>query len=1649
MAERIASGEIHVSVNDEQALRDLRRIDDSFDRTMRKIDGERATVEIAGDLHELDDAVAQAKRKVRQLEGERAEVELGIRKGDLEKLDAAIREAKHNVRSVDGMRAEVEFDVKGEEKVLAARARMEKLADAEAKALRRAQVEQERRRKIAAFGIDQEVSKVIELQRQYSKLTEQMERLNKRRPIGREARAKVDLDAAGLSAKMLAIKRQLNFLGGHPPAHIQVDIDRDSFKKKAVGFVSDIGAFIGKKMAGLSDASVRLGPFTTSIRGLGIALSILGPTLADVAGAAGALVGVLGAGIAGAGALGAGALTGMASAGLGLMFATRNTRQELQQARTSISAYDNAVLKFGKNSDKAKAKQKEMNSVLRQISPLAREAALGTEDFFRKWDKGTQDTQKNLGIFAKRGFGALDAIRPIMQRQANVISRDLATAMGGVRDFFKHGEGSDLLSGITADFDKQVPTILHGLGSIAHAFLLIGREGARNLHFLTGGFDDLGTRLLRFTQRDDFGDTVKRWVSYARDIMRFFGAAGRVLVHFFGAGSSAGDSFLKTMTNALNRWDDFIQSTEGHNRIADFFKNSVQGTETLYNALKPIVELFALWAVGLEPAVRAITMIFGGLTKVTSAVGKLVGLQNPLATLGATLGAMWAVSKIGGFVSMLARAVTLMKELGAIGTLKSIFSGQFLGRLKMGAGIETAGAAAAAEMRAAIVSGGTMAAAEMRAAMAAGGATSGLENAAGGLLGPRGKAITAAEREAMSGAEVAAGGAAASKAARGFGLLRTAVTGVGAAFGIEGLAASSLATGGLALVGAAAVYGGYKLLTMKSASDKLHDSIHGADIAALNYSKSAHAAGVVTGQSGMAMHDYHDSIRNVNILKKELNQLEAHGGKNTDAYRAKLQELNQALTDRASRQRDVKKLANEQNKLDAQTQEQYGKRLKAEDNLADAEKRRAEVAKQVKEGVATQRDLAAADSDVAAAKRSLAMAHRQEAQAAREAQLGELNYQRGLRGLIPLAGKAATALLNLRRRAPNLTQKIAVKFQDPKDAGQVAQRASAALKSGVSSKLVTKIVADSKSAEEAIRRINAAQIKAKVLRISHKGGDVTLGMLQRISGHKLTAKQQRILEKGGDAALGTLRRILGFRLNDKQFKAWLRTNAPGLLAAINAGINSLHDKSVTITTTHITKTMAIHRSGNDGHAASGHRPGRSATKLIGEGSGPEIVADTRSGSMFKTSGPMFYNLRNSEAVIPTEPKYRDRGREIFAQVAKQLGIEGFRKGRKAKIHHLSAHGKAGARADARKSLPKKHNYQSENNEELPKVEKAKQKEEDQVRWISILEGRMKEPASFIKQVGTDPATGDPIYDVDQDAVNNWVAQLNAMAAQYDILIDRINDVSHAIQRAQSRVKSVISNATRNINRVQRQINHEQAKLNSNKTSVATKEGAKERIRVYKGYLSDEKQARANAQADEKMLADDLHDVPFRRIEAGDKANEYRADAAATIGKAEADVTQANPKPERPGAGGGAGEGISYERQTALADVEMAAVRQQYAPNTFQVEGGGPASAAMPGLQVNPALMPNARGGAGTTPDKGGKSVAAVIGGSAAATSIAGGAAAARSVSAPGGAASAVGTGAVADNSKTVNFNQTNNFAAPPPDPHIHVKGMQFEAGALV
>lgn len=1280
MAE-IAHGEINIGLRDD-ATPELRRVEAEYRATMARIDRMEASAKVTANTENLDRQLKEARDRVRQLEGERATVTI---KADKKALDAEIKKAKAQVKELDGKKATIQIETRGAETALAQveavrKAEAARAAAEERYARQRQRIagEEERNRQTAekaAYRANEiarkadldaarQEQRVSALRNQYVRLTDEIENVDKSMKKGfhgRESQIKLAIDRKHLVASLEAAKAELKYLGGHPPVGIKIDTDRSDAGRLRNWINSLKGSLTGlaEKAGSIGHVRLNLGPFSGTIRTMALAVSGLAPILTSLLGSATALAGVLGTGLTGAAAVAGGTFAGLALNLGGVVGALHPAIADFKLAEKATTAYKTAVDKYGASSKQAKTAQAQMNSVLKQVDPAARQAAKQVANTSAAWHKLTGPAAKKaLGDVLLGGVKTLNTLMPTLAHNTNQTFSILDSHITGIEKALRTPGAVRIFDSLGRSANNFLGPALSGLQHLGAAFGHIAEAAARLFAGKAGsGFDKWAADIDKATQPGAKLDgTIQRLGNHATDLLHFFGALGRLLVTVFNGGANSGDRMVKSMTKALDRWNKFLQGPKGKQDMASFFDRSESAVRALWGALAPLVAAFVQWSNLLAPFTAGLLKGVGFISNLVGGFTKLIGLGGPLTALGATIGAVFAVSKLGAFLSMLVRIGATMKELGALGSLKAILSGNFKSAMGGVMGRGTTEAAAIAEAHA---QGAAEVGAAIRAAHAEGGAGAATEIAAGEA---EGGAAAAAE---IRGAEIAGGAASAGGSALG-----------GAALGAEaGAARAGLGGLGGALAGAAGpatLFVG-AITAAAFGLKALDNAINPADHSVGNF---AHAVNTNTAAIARANTHYLDARNQVDGLGSSLirsrmglrdakSQLDSTT-KGTQAYKVALLNYRDALRENIQQQQQYNIQQGRMSKSAHQQQDDANAAVKANNNEIGALK------KKVAQGGFLQSTYQHLLDATIAKQKGLGDAA--DAAANRVAAL-PLQAARAARGMVELSGQAEQALGSLAKSVggKQIAAKINLKFEDPGQAAKVAGQAQRALGAGVSQKVIMRIIGDSSNAEQAIKRINNARVAAKRLAIRADEGDA-LAAIARVRGVKLSPKIQRLLHEGDPSVIAAVRRIVGMGIPAKTLSVLgnigdaLRKHATvaslaniGKALIINAvdHASSVWD-SLRNSISNIVKTVTIVTK-RTGHAEGG--PVMPFEKHIPFGEDDPAYRRARTAGARETRGGRYQRPTllvgeedRSEYVIATNPAYRENNRDYLRMAAADLGM---------------------------------------------------------------------------------------------------------------------------------------------------------------------------------------------------------------------------------------------------------------------------------------------------------------------------------------------------------------------------------------------------------
>lgn len=1061
---------------------------------------------------------------------------------------------------------------------------------------------EQRNRERDADNVAQLTSQYIAQQRRVEKLRQRTKGASALFMPDGERRV-LDLDISAGEEKLNGLRSRLDALGEPPP---QIDLDVNS--ERGIQQLS-------KFTRALSDTTVRLGPFTTTIAGAARVLAVLGPLVNGVVGAAGALAGALGAGLGGGLGLAAAGFTGIIPLVGGFAATMVPAFKNLGAVYDAQNKVNDAVLKYGKGSKEASKAQQQYNQVLKGVPASTRSAFQGLEQLRKGWRDGTKEVaSRNLGTIMNDGISAANSLLPMFVGQVNKFSDNVTKGLSGWFDGLKSARGEKVLNDTFSAINKGVQPAMAGLGNLGSAFGTVIRSFAQSADRLnlgekfTGWTKGISEGLKNLEGSGQLGRITDNLTKNFLSVGKAIRSTANLLGTFFyqAANSGGGMDFLDDISEGMDRLTDKMRA----GGMDDFLGQSIETTKNLAAALKPIGSMFMEWTTITAPIVNALLKAVTPVLQLTAAFLGLGAVKGIITGLFAAFAFGKLVGGIGLAVTAIGRLTAAFRGLAAAQGVASASAAIAGGGALRAASAVTGGAAgnaasamgrqAAANKAAMAATAGNAAAlarlnaAQNNAARGAtkvGEATSKTSNIMKGALatqiaasGPRvtqgldnaGKGL---EKNAQAATKFGRATSAAGKATKTFGSGLTALL-------TSGASVNPLL--GAAIVGVGALtYGVYGQIKAGKAWREQQAKGNQALATYRETLGSIPDLNSQTLQSTLALTQGQKDYASVN---KQINKLQREGKTSGQVYngllaeRARLQTQNTAASQqqRSASNAEIaaskKLVTSTKERLNAAKEEAKQYATKGFFNTRGTDIREAASKLGGKDSIGYKSGAAYGSSDrdlpkiyeaiknkAQAAGKSVAQyadelqrsgqlskdeggalngylkrmakaetANKTLAEAQRKSDIANINNQRAMRELGSVTEKTGNSLLKLKSVSAGAYD--AAKFNknyNDRDIRSVSQASRSALASGASEKKVIDIVANSKSAEDAIRRLNALNIPKKTLEIADKGGPQAVAQIEKIIGKKIPKKDAEIVAKGGERAMAVISRITGQKVPQK------------------------------------------------------------------------------------------------------------------------------------------------------------------------------------------------------------------------------------------------------------------------------------------------------------------------------------------------------------------------------------------------------------------------------------------------------------------------------------------------------------------------------------
>lgn len=265
----------------------------------------------------------------------------------------------------------------------------------------------------------------------------------------------------------------------------------------------------------------------------------------------------------------------------------------------------------------------------------------------------------------------------------------------------------------------------------------------------------------------------------------------------------------------------------------------------------------------------------------------------------------------------------------------------------------------------------------------------------------------------------------------------------------------------------------------------------------------------------------------------------------------------------------------------------------------------------------------------------------------------DVTWKRWAKGLdaIPKAGEGAVGrLLRVFGRIPKV-QKLALKTNSPEVVATLA-RLAGRLRNLGRTRTVAKIIAESKTPEEAIKRlrglltrINRQRAKA---RVTPEGDKKTYAALRKVVTVKFPPKTQKVGEKGSGGVFGWLKRIFGFNFKEK-IQVLKETGGKGVIATLAKIFSFPARKVIEVVTKFFGGRAEGGPVGGPEGFAEGGTPG-AIQHAVDRG------PSDHSGGRFSRPTYLVGEENRPEFVIATNPAYREANIGYLRQAAAALGV---------------------------------------------------------------------------------------------------------------------------------------------------------------------------------------------------------------------------------------------------------------------------------------------------------------------------------------------------------------------------------------------------------
>lgn len=353
------------------------------------------------------------------------------------------------------------------------------------------------------------------------------------------------------------------------------------------------------------------------------AIALLAPAVVALGGALLDLVGVIGL-IPAAGAVASAALATLALTFSGIGDAVKAL------AKGDIDKINEALAKL---SPSAQRFARELNALRAPLSLLRKSVQ---EAFFSQ--------------FNGQLTSLVNTLLPSLRSGLSNISREFALIGISLINVIKSNENIKILNDVFASTARIVAGLRGPLTSLVDSFI---KSIGAGLPFVERFFNAIFTGISRFSTfltnaiaSGDFNQFIEDSFSTLRDLGDLLAATGSLIQTVFGNAGDEGRSFIESLTLAITKLDEFLQTAEGQQELQNFISSAITLGEAIVSVTSGIVTLVR-WVHNVKNTIDSVAAGFMG------AVNAVVGFFSSIWSWVQTAG-----SAIAGFFTSIGQLFT-------------------------------------------------------------------------------------------------------------------------------------------------------------------------------------------------------------------------------------------------------------------------------------------------------------------------------------------------------------------------------------------------------------------------------------------------------------------------------------------------------------------------------------------------------------------------------------------------------------------------------------------------------------------------------------------------------------------------------------------------------------------------------------------------------------------------------------------------------------------------------------------------------------------------------------------------------------------------------------------------------------------------------